>query len=42
MLEQAPVLIPVYAHHYMPEIMDDNVPIIFIHDVNEVERDGKT
>ena len=41
MLEQAPVLIPVYAQHYMPEIMDDNVPIIFIHDVNEVERDGK-
>ena len=34
MIKEAPVVIPIYAHRYMPEIMNGDVPIISIHGVD--------
>lgn len=33
-LKEAPKLLPIYAHRYMPMILDGNPPIISIHDLD--------
>lgn len=33
-LKEAPKLLPIYAHRYMPMISDENPPIISIHDLD--------
>lgn len=35
-LENAPKLIPIYSHRYMPILLDDNPPILSIHDLDIV------
>lgn len=35
-LKEAPKLIPIYSHRYMPAISDENPPIISIHDLDIV------
>lgn len=33
-LKEAPKLLPIYAHRYMPMVLDENPPIISIHDID--------
>lgn len=33
-LKEAPKLLPIYAHRYMPMVLDKNPPIISIHDID--------
>lgn len=33
-LKKAPKLVPIYAHRYMPMVLDENPPIISIHDID--------
>lgn len=35
-LKEAPKLLPIYAHRYMPMILDDNPPIISIHGIDVI------
>lgn len=33
-LKKAPKLLPIYAHRYMPIVLDENPPVISIHDID--------
>lgn len=35
-LKKAPILLPIYAHRYIPIILDENPPVISIHDVDVI------
>lgn len=35
-LEYAPKLLPIYAHRYMPMVIDKNPPIISVHDIDVI------
>ncbi len=33
-LKEAPQLIPIYAHRYIPMVLDENPPVLSIHDID--------
>lgn len=33
-LKEAPKLVPIYAHRYIPMVVDENPPVISIHDID--------
>ncbi len=33
-LKEAPKLVPIYAHRYIPMVLDENPPVISIHDID--------
>lgn len=33
-LKEAPKLVPIYAHRYIPIVLDENPPVISIHDID--------
>lgn len=33
-LKEAPKLLPIYTHRYMPMVLDENPPVISIHDLD--------